>query len=122
MVLNIENIIVEIKEVLIFELNDFVKVIEEEFGVIAAVFVVVAAVGAVDVGAVKDLFDVELIFVGDKKVGVIKVVCEIIGFGFKEVKEFVDGVLVFVKEGVVIVEVEEIKVKLEEVGVLVIFK
>jgi len=32
---------------------------------------------------------------------VIKVVCAIMGFGFKEVKEFVDSVLNLVKEGVV---------------------
>lgn len=121
MVLNIENIIVEIKEVIIFEFNDFVKVIEEEFGVIVVVFVVVVVVSG-EVVVVKDLFDVELIVVGDKKVGVIKVVCEIIGEGFKEVKVIVDNVLLVIKEGVLEVEVNEIKEKFEVVGVLVIFK
>lgn len=50
MVLNIEEIIVFVKEVIVFELNDLVKVIEEEFGVIVVVFVVV--VGGVVVGGV----------------------------------------------------------------------
>lgn len=44
-------------------------------------------------------------------------VCEIIGFGLKEVKELVDNVFKVFKEGVVKEEVEEIKVKFEEVGV-----
>lgn len=47
MVLNIENIVVELKEVIILEFNDLVKVIEEEFGVFVVVFVVVVVVGGV---------------------------------------------------------------------------
>ena len=72
MALNIENIIAEIKEATILELNDLVKAIEEEFGVTAAAPVAVAAAGPVE--EAKDSFDVELTSVGDKKVGVIKVV------------------------------------------------
>ncbi len=77
MALNIENIIAEIKEATILELNDLVKAIEEEFGVTAAAPVAVAAAGPVE--EAKDSFDVELTSVGDKKVGVIKVVREITG-------------------------------------------
>lgn len=47
MVLNIEEIIVFVKEVFVLEFNDLVKVIEEEFGVIVVVFVVVVVVGGV---------------------------------------------------------------------------
>ncbi|HBF59645.1 MAG TPA: 50S ribosomal protein L7/L12, partial [Exiguobacterium sp.] len=85
MALNIENIIAEIKEATILELNDLVKAIEEEFGVTAAAPVAVAAAGPVE--EAKDSFDVELTSVGDKKVGVIKVVREITGLGLKEAKE-----------------------------------
>ena len=120
MALNIENIIAEIKEATILELNDLVKAIEEEFGVTAAAPVAVAAAGPVE--EAKDSFDVELTSVGDKKVGVIKVVREITGLGLKEAKELVDGAPAVVKEGVANAEAEEIKAKLEEAGASVTLK
>ena len=120
MALNIENIIAEIKEATILELNDLVKAIEEEFGVTAAAPVAVAAAGPVE--EAKDSFDVELTSVGDKKVGVIKVVREITGLGLKEAKELVDGASAVVKEGVATAEAEEIKAKLEEAGASVTLK
>ena len=120
MALNIENIIAEIKEATILELNDLVKAIEEEFGVTAAAPVAVAAAGPVE--EAKDSFDVELTSVGDKKVGVIKVVREITGLGLKEAKELVDDAPAVVKEGVATEEAEEIKAKLEEAGASVTLK
>ena len=120
MALNIENIIAEIKEATILELNDLVKAIEEEFGVTAAAPVAVAAAGPVE--EAKDSFDVELTSVGDKKVGVIKVVREITGLGLKEAKELVDDAPAVVKEGVATAEAEEIKAKLEEAGASVTLK
>ena len=117
MALNIENIIAEIKEATILELNDLVKAIEEEFGVTAAAPVAVAAAGPVE--EAKDSFDVELTSVGDKKVGVIKVVREITGEGLKEAKAIVDGAPAPVKEKVSKEEAEEAKKKLEEAGATV---
>lgn len=110
-------IIMEVKE-----FNDFFE--EKGIKVVVVVVVVVGLVGdgGVEVVVEKDEFDVVLIVVGDKKINVIKEVCVIIGFGLKEVKEMVEGVLKVVKEGVVKVEVEEIKVKFEVVGVFVEFK
>ena len=120
MALNIENIIAEIKEATILELNDLVKAIEEEFGVTAAAPVAVAAAGPVE--EAKDSFDVELTSVGDKKVGVIKVVREITGLGLKEAKALVDGAPEVIKEGASAAEAEEIKAKLEEAGASVTLK
>lgn len=120
MALNIENIIAEIKEATILELNDLVKAIEEEFGVTAAAPVAVAAAGPVE--EAKDSFDVELTSVGDKKVGVIKVVREITGEGLKEAKALVDNAPSILKEGVAAAEAEEIKAKLEEAGASVTLK
>lgn len=122
MALNIENIIAEIKEASILELNDLVKAIEEEFGVTAAAPVAVAAAGAADAGAAKDLFDVELTSAGDKKVAVIKAVREVTGLGLKEAKALVDGAPANVKEGVATAEAEEIKAKLEEAGASITLK
>lgn len=52
MVLNIENIVVELEIVIILELSELVKVIEEKFDVLVVVFVVV--VGLVVGGVVEE--------------------------------------------------------------------
>ena len=107
-----------IKELSVLELNELVKVCEEEFGVSAAAGVVVAAAAGDGAGAAeeKDEFDVELVSAGASKVKVIKVVREITGLGLKEAKEVVDGAPKVVKEGVSKAEAEEIKAKLEAEG------
>lgn len=107
-----------IKELSVLELNELVKACEEEFGVSAAVGVVVAAAAGDGAGAAeeKDEFDVELVSAGASKVKVIKVVREITGLGLKEAKEVVDGAPKVVKEGVSKAEAEEIKAKLEAEG------
>ena len=113
-----------IKELSVLELNELVKACEEEFGVSAAVGVVVAA--AAGDGAAqeeeKDEFNVELVAAGSSKVKVIKVVREITGLGLKEAKELVDGAPKVVKEAVSKAEAEEIKAKLEAEGAEVALK
>ena len=113
-----------IKEMSILELNDLVKVCEEEFGVSAAAGVVVAAAGdgAAAGGAEKDEFDVELTEVGPNKVKVIKVVREVTGLGLKEAKEVVDGAPKVIKEGASKDEAEDIKAKVEAEGAKVTLK
>ena len=112
-----------IKELSVLELNDLVKVCEEEFGVSAAAGVVVAA-AAGDAAAAeeKDEFDVELTEVGPNKVKVIKVVREATGLGLKEAKEVVDGAPKVLKEGASKAEAEELKTKLEAEGAKVTLK
>ena len=112
-----------IKGMTVLELNDLVKVCEEEFGVSAAAGVVVAAGAAgAEGGAEKDEFDVELTEVGPNKVKVIKVVREVTGLGLKEAKEVVDGAPKVVKEGASKDEAEDIKTKLEAEGAKVTLK
>ena len=116
--LTTEEFIAAIKELSVLELNDLVKACEEEFGVSAAAGVVVAAAGAAGEAAEeKDEFDVELAEVGPNKVKVIKVVREVTGLGLKEAKEMVDGAPKVVKEAVSKEEAEEIKAKLDELGI-----
>ena len=106
------------------ELNDFL----EERGIKAAAAVAVAgpAAGGGDAGAAaedKDEFDVILTSGGDKKIGVIKVVREVVsGLGLKEAKELVEGAPKPVKEGVSKDEAEELKKKFEEAGATVEIK
>ena len=105
------------------ELNDFL----EERGIKAAAAVAVAgpAAGGGDAGAAEEKteFDVILASAGDKKIGVIKVVREVVsGLGLKEAKELVEGAPKPIKEGVSKDEAEELKKKFEEAGATVEIK
>lgn len=104
----------------VVELNEFVKALQDEFGVSA--MPVAAAAGpapaAADAAPVeeKTSFDVILTAAGDKKIQVIKVVREITGLGLKEAKDLVEGAPLAVKEGVNEAEAADIKAKIEEQG------
>jgi large subunit ribosomal protein L7/L12 len=105
----------------VLELNDYVKALEEHFGVSAAApamaVVASAAAGAAAPAAEeKTEFDVVLTDFADKKIQVIKVVREITGLGLKEAKDLVEGVPKPVKEGVDRKTAEELKKKIEEAG------
>jgi large subunit ribosomal protein L7/L12 len=107
----------------VLELNEFVKALQEEFGVSAmpvAAAAVAAPAAAADTGAAeaeeKTSFDVILTAAGDKKIQVIKVVREITGLGLKEAKDLVEGAPQPIKEGVNKQEAEKIKAQVEEQG------
>lgn len=107
----------EVKALSVLELNELVKALEEEFGVsAAAVAAAPAAGGAAAAAEEKTEFDVVLTSFGDAKMGVIKVVKDVLGLGLKEAKELVEAAPKALKEGVSKAEAEEIKAKLEEAG------
>ena len=126
-----EDVVEFIENMTVIELSNFVKELEEKFGVSAAAAVQVApaqmggAKGAGEDVAEKEektTFDVILSNVGDKKVQVIKVVREVTGLGLKEAKALVDTAPKPVKEGIKKEEAEQIKAKFEEVGASVEIK
>jgi large subunit ribosomal protein L7/L12 len=116
------------KEMTLLELSDFVKKFEETFEVTAAAPVAVAAAGpagGAPAEAVEEQseFDVILEAAGDKKIGVIKVVREIVsGLGLKEAKDLVDGAPKPVLEKVTKEAADEAKAKLEGAGAKVTVK
>ena len=85
-----DELIEQFKEMTLIELSEFLKEFEEVFDVTAAAPVAVAAAGAPAAGGEaaaeeKDEFDVVLENAGDKKIGVIKVVRELVpGLGLKD--------------------------------------
>ena len=117
--LSAQDIIASLKEMTILELNDLIKLVEEEFGVTAAAPVAVAAVAAVEEAAGPSEVTVTLKEVGGSKVGVIKVVRELTGLGMMEAKKLVDSVPAVIKENIKPEEAEEIKAKLQEAGAVV---
>jgi large subunit ribosomal protein L7/L12 len=120
-----EDVIDFISNMTVLELSEFVKELENKFGVSAAAPAAVAAAPAGEAqeeAAEQTEFDVILTAVGDKKIQVIKVVRAITGLGLKEAKGVVDGVPGAVKEGIPKDEAEGIKLQLEEAGATVEIK
>ena len=102
------------------EVSSLVKMMEEKFGVTAAMPMMAAmpGMGGGAAAAVEEKteFDVVLMSAGEKKINVIKVVRELTGLGLKEAKDLVDGAPKPVKEKVTKAEAEDMKKKLEEQG------
>ena len=121
-----EDVIEFIANMSVLDLAEFVKELEEKFGVSAAAApVAVAAAPAAETkeeAPEKTEFDVILTSVGDKKIQVIKEVRAITGLVLKEAKALVDQAPAPVKEGIPKEEAEEIKKKLEEAGAAVEIK
>ncbi len=122
-----EDVIEFISNMTVLELSEFIKELEEKFGVSAAAPVAVAAgaaPGAEAGGAQEEKteFDVILADVGSQKIKVIKEVRAITGLGLKEAKELVESAPKPVKEGVSKEEAEKIKEQIEAVGAKVEIK
>ena len=114
-----EDVVSFIDNMTVLEMSEFVKELEEKYGVTAAApTVAVAAVPGADAGAgeEKTEFDIILTAVGNKKIQVIKEVRAITGLGLKDAKDLVEGAPKPVKEGVKKEEADEIKQKIEAVG------
>jgi len=121
-----EDVVKFIENMTVLEMSEFVKELEDKFGVSAAAPVAVAAApGAVAGGAAaeeKTEFDVVLAEIGSEKIKVIKVVRSLTGLGLKEAKDLVDGAPTTVKEGVSKEEADDAKSQIEEVGAKVEIK
>jgi len=126
--LNTDELLDAFKEMTLLELSEFVKKFEEVFEVTAAAPVAVAAAGggaapAAEAAEEQTEFDLILEGAGDKKIGVIKVVREIVsGLGLKEAKDLVDGAPKPVLEKATKEAVEDAKGKLEAAGATVTVK
>ena len=121
------DLLKKIESMSVLELSEFVKALEEKFGVSAASFAVASAApssGAATEGPVaeKDSFNVVLKEGGQNKIQVIKVVREVTGLGLKESKDMVDKAPQTLKEGLKKAEADELKKKLEEAGAVVELK
>ncbi|MZG54195.1 MAG: 50S ribosomal protein L7/L12 [Nitrospinae bacterium] len=115
-----EDVVSFIDNMTVLEMSEFVKELEEKYGVTAAAPAVAVAAPAAGGGEAaaeeKTEFDVVLTAAGDKKIQVIKEVRTITGLGLKDAKDLVEGAPKPIKEGVKKEEAEEIKKKVEEAG------
>jgi len=120
-----EDVVQFISDMSVLELSQFVKELEEKFGVSAAAPVAMMAAGPAAAAAPaeeKTEFDVILTAHGEKKINVIKEVRAITGLGLKEAKDLVETPPKPVKEGVSKADAEKIKAQLEGAGATVEIK
>ncbi len=120
-----EDVIEYLKGMTLLEASQFVKELEEVFGVSAAAAAVAMPGGGAGGGEAapaveeKTEFDVILQAAGGNKINVIKVVREITALGLKEAKDLVEAAPKAVKEGVSKDEAETIRQKLADAGATV---
>ncbi|MFC1577162.1 50S ribosomal protein L7/L12 [Candidatus Omnitrophota bacterium] len=112
-----------IESMTVLELSDFVKALEERFGVQAAAPVMMggagmggAAAGGAPAEEEQTMFTVVLTSAGAKKIQVIKELRTITSLGLKEAKDLVDSAPKPIKEGATKEEAEKIKKQLEAAG------
>ena len=120
-----EQVVEFIANMTVLELAEFIKELEEKFGVSAAapaVAVAAAPAAAAPAEEEKTEFDVILKEVGANKIGVIKVVRALTGLGLKEAKDKVDGCPSTLKEAVSKEDAEAAKKELTEAGATVEIK
>ena len=102
------------------EVNELAKILKDEYGIepAAAAPVTVAGGNAGDGAAAeeKSSFNVILKSAGASKLGVVKLLKDLLGVGLKEAKDLADAAPKAVKENVSKAEAEDLKKKLEEAG------
>ncbi|EMG39108.1 LSU ribosomal protein L12P [Desulfocurvibacter africanus PCS] len=114
-----EQVVDFIAGMTVLELSQFIKELEEKFGVSAAAPMAMAAMpAAAPAEAVEEKteFDVILKGAGSNKIAVIKVVRALTGLGLKEAKDKVDGTPSAIKEAVSKDDAQAAKKQLEEAG------
>ena len=115
-----EDVVSFIDNMTVLEMSEFVKELEDKYGVTAAAPAVAVAAPTAGGGDAateeKTEFDVVLTAAGDKKIQVIKEIRTITGLGLKDAKDLVEAAPKAIKEGVKKEEAEEIKKKVEEAG------
>lgn len=114
-----EDVVSFIDNMSVLEMSEFVKELEDKYGVTAAApAVAMAGPAAAGPAAAEEQteFTAVLTGAGDKKIQVIKEVRAITGLGLKDAKDLVEGAPKPIKEGVSKEEAAEIKKKIEEAG------
>lgn len=119
---DLAKIVEDLSKLSVMEAVELSKMLEEKWGVTAAVAAAPGAAVAAAPVEEKDEFNVVLVDGGASKINVIKEVRAITGLGLKEAKDLVEAGGKVVKEGAKKAEAEEIKKKLEAAGAKVELK
>ena len=121
-----EEVVEFISNMTVLELSEFIKELEEKFGVSAAApaaaMVMAAPAAAAEAAEEKTEFDVILKEAGANKIGVIKVVRALTSLGLKEAKAKVDETPSVILEAAAKDAANDAKKQLEEAGAKVEIK
>ncbi len=117
-----KKIVEEVEAMTVLELSELVKVLEKKFGVSAAAVAVAGPAAAAAEEEGKSTTDIELTDVGASKIGVIKVVKEVLALGLKEAKDLVDAAPSMLKTGMKKEEAADFAKKLTDAGAKVTLK
>ena len=115
----VEDLLNSIDNLTVAQLVELVEAIKDKYGVDpqpAAVAVAAAPAGGEAAAAEKTEFNLKLNNAGSSKIGVIKLVKEVLSLGIKEAKEKVDSAPVVLLEGVDKAKAEEVAAQLKEAG------
>lgn len=116
---DLNKFVEEVKGLSVVELNDLVKLLEEEFGVSAAAMAVAAPAGAAAPAAEeKTEFNVvATAFEASQKIAAIKAIRELTGLGLVEAKALVEGMPSVIKENIPTEAAKEVVEKLKAAGI-----
>ena len=122
---DLKKIVEDLSSLSVVEAAELSKLLEEKWGVSAAVPVATApapVAGGETAAEEKSEFDLILSEVGPNKIAVIKEVRTITALGLKEAKDLVESAPKSIKQGVAKAEAEEMKKSLEAAGAKVELK
>lgn len=121
---DLKKFVEDIKGLTVVELNDLVKMIEEEFGVSAAAVSAAPTAGAAAPAAeeASELTVRMTAIDATQKIPTIKAIRDILGLGLVDAKALCENVPSVIKENVPAAEAKEIAEKLKAVGATVELK
>ena len=122
---DLNKFVEEVKGLSVVELNDLVKMLEEEFGVSAAAMAVAAPAAGAAAPAAEEKSEFNVFasaFDATKKIAAIKVVREITGLGLGEAKALVEGIPCAIKENVPAEQAKAMADQLKEAGLTIELK
>ena len=110
-----KSLVESIETMSVLDLHELVKFLEKKFGVSAAA-VAAPAAAAGPAAEEKSVYTVHLKDAGAQKIGIIKIVKEVLALGLKEAKDLVDAAPSVLKEGMKKEDAEALKKRVEEAG------
>jgi large subunit ribosomal protein L7/L12 len=124
---HLDDLIEKLSQLSVLDMAKLKKALEDKWGVKAAVAAAPAAAAPAAAAApVSESTEFKVILEGpipdDKKIGVIKAVREVTGFGLKEAKDLVEGAPKEIKASAPKAEADEIAKKLQAAGAKVTLK
>ncbi len=123
----LDELVEKLSQLSVLDMAKLKEKLETKWGVKAAVAVAAAPAGAAPAAAAaSDSTDFKVTLEGpvpdDKKISVIKAVCEVTGLGLKEAKDLVEGAPKDLKASAPKAEAEEIQKKIQAAGAKVTLK